>query len=197
MPAQFKVLRHCLCAQGLRHDTGAFSQNYPCQRTAQQRIAHADPCGRYAVAPAKLSGISDENDCGKIGCAISEGGQPRAYVSSAQHEIIDRLRLLGRVYADAHHNCNINDDHPDCDCGCHNSSPLCDVRSQYYKLFYLAKAGTSLIIIERRENVNSFSGKTGSFFVLLLIFAKKGNFLQKAEENRKKGLTKQHICVIL
>ncbi len=93
----------------LGHDAGPASQNRPGQQGADDGVAYARPCSRDAVFPAELPRIAHEDHSGEIGCAVGEGGEPRPYGTSAQHEAVDVRSVLAAVKADADQNGKIDD----------------------------------------------------------------------------------------
>ena len=113
--ALHEEIRHGLCIEMLGHQAGALAQHRPRERSADQRIADADPCGGDAVAPAELSGIADEHDRGKICGAECECGHPRADLVAAEDEVIDAFGLSGGDDADQDHDGSIDHHNDHCD----------------------------------------------------------------------------------
>ena len=79
----------------LGHDAGAAAQNGPGQQRAENGVADTDPGGGDTELPAKLTSVADKNNCGEIGRAVGESGQPRADAPSAEDEAVD----IGGVFA--------------------------------------------------------------------------------------------------
>ena len=88
----------------LGHDTGASSEHTPCEHGTEKRIADTDPGGCDTVFPSELSGISYEDNSGKITGTVSKGGKPGAYAPAAEYEAVDIGGILAAVetYADHH-----------------------------------------------------------------------------------------------
>ena len=99
----FEEVGHGLALQVLGHDPGAAAQNGPGQVGADDGVAQADPGGGDAVLPPELAGIAYQDDRGKIGGAVGEGGKPSAHRTSAQHKSIHAARMAAAVQADQDH----------------------------------------------------------------------------------------------
>ena len=87
--AFLEEVRHGGAGQMLRHDAGAPAENPPGQQGADEGVADAHPGGGDTELPAELAGVAHEDDGGKIGGAVGEGGKPGAHASPAQDETVD------------------------------------------------------------------------------------------------------------
>ena len=89
----------------LSHNSRTSAQNGPSKKRAYKRVAESYPSGGKTEVPTKLSGITYENNRGKIRSSESESGKPRAYGASAQYESVNIGSVLPAVQADTDHHC--------------------------------------------------------------------------------------------
>ena len=95
----------------LRHNTGTPAKDNPCQHGADDGVSKADPGGGYAVFPAELSGITDKNNGGEIGSAVSKGGEPGADAPAAQNKTVYISGVFPAVESDKDHHRKKDDQH--------------------------------------------------------------------------------------
>ena len=111
-----EVIRHCCCGQVVGHNAGPSAEHDPGKQASEECIAQTDPGRGKTVLPSELSGVTDEYDGGKIGCAVRECGQPRADGTSAQNEIIHVGCMLAGSHSDQNHNSEKQKKHDDFYC---------------------------------------------------------------------------------
>ena len=87
----------------VRHLTGADGEELPGHQAADQRVADADPHGRKADVPAVHTRVTNKNNGREIGGSVGKSGEPRAYFSAAEQEVIDGAGTARAVDADADH----------------------------------------------------------------------------------------------
>ena len=102
------------------HGSGAASQYFPRQQTADQGVGNTDPRGCYAKIPAELAGIAHENHRGKIGGAVGKTCKPGTYTPAAQHKATHVVDPFAGNDADGCRQSKKNADENDFDC--HNAS---------------------------------------------------------------------------
>ena len=97
-------LGHGGAAKVLGHYSGSAAKDDPCQQGADEGVAQTYPCGSDTVLPAELTGIADEDNGGEVGSAVGKGGEPGAYISSAEDEAVYVRGVLAAVnaYADGY-----------------------------------------------------------------------------------------------
>lgn len=65
------------------HNSGTPAENQPCKQGADEGVAETDPGRGKTEVPAKLSGITDKNNGGKIRGTIGKGAEPRSNIARA------------------------------------------------------------------------------------------------------------------